>query len=244
MTTLVLAAITAGPVWSGELADSTFRAMRAERCEEAVDIVNKGLGTGEVEAYYMTGLMYLKGLCLAGDPSKASRYLEPAARAGSADAARYLVMMHGFGQGVPQSFAEAGRWTQAWNDIRGVRDQATPDTSKVLDAEQSAYRGVLGTVAAAVQDRVLYPRRGARLQASEVNVRLVLELGPDGVLYGLFDSRSGIDDDLKSTILRRSGQPHLEAIEDAVDKVLQELPAYPRPTKPQRVAIPYRFSLI
>lgn len=243
LSTLALTLGVAAPAWSGELADSAFRSMRADRCEDAVDVVNKGLASGEVEAYHLTGLMYLKGLCLTADPAKAPRYFEPAAKAGDVASARYLAMMHGLGIGVPQSYAEAGRWTQAWYDILGLRNRATPERS-LLDAEQAAYHGVLGTVAAAVQDRVIYPRGGARLQASEVNVRLVLQLGPEGLEYGFFDARSGIDDDIQTTILRRSGQPHLDAIEDAVDKVLQDLPAYPRPAKPQRIAIPYSFRLV
>lgn len=244
LSTLALTLGVAAPAWSGELADSAFRAMRADRCEEAVDVVNKGLAGGEVEAYQLTGLMYLKGLCLAADPTKAPRYFEPAAKAGNVDSARYLAMMHGLGMGVPQSYAQAGRWTQAWYDILGLRNRAAPQSATALDAEQAAYQGVLGTVAAAVQDRVIYPRGGARLQASDMDVRLVLQLGPEGVAYGFFDARSGIEEDIQSTILRRSGKPHLEAIEDAVDKVLQELPSYPRPAKPQRINIPYSFRLM
>lgn len=244
-TALVLLALGLGaPCRAGELADSTFRAMRANRCEEAVEGVNKGLAAGEVEAYYLTGLMYLRGLCLAADAAQAPRYLEPAAKAANADAARYLTMMHGLGLGVPQSYAQAGRWLQAWVDIVAVRNQGVPPPSGALDVQLTEQRGVLGTVAAAVQERVLYPRRGARLQATEVNVKLILELGPEGLRYGFADARSGIDDDVQSMILRRSHEPHLEAIESVVDKVLEELPPYPRPAKPQRIAIPYHFRLM
>lgn len=227
-----------------ELSESTFQAMRANRCEAAVEAVNKGLVAGEVEAYYLTGLMYLRGLCVTADPAMAPRYLEPAAKAAHADAARYLTMIYGMGLGVPQSYAQAGRWLQAWVDIFTLRSQGVPPPSGTLDVQLTEQRGVLGTVAALVQERVQYPRRGARLQASEVNVKLILELGPEGLRYGLFDARSGIDDDVQSMVLRRSNEPHLEAIETVVDKVLEDIPPYPRTDKPQRIAIPYRFRLM
>ena len=244
LSMLALALGVAAPAWSGELADSAFRAMRADRCEEAVDVVNKGLASGEVEAYHLTGLMYLKGLCLAADSSKAQRYFEPAAKAGNANSARYLTMMHGLGLGVPQSYAQAGRWMQAWIDILGLRTKGVKEASGPLDVEATARLGVLGTVASVLQDRVQYPRRGARMQASEVNVKLILELGAEGLQYGFADAKSTIEDDIQSTILRRSNEPHLEAIETAVDKLIEELPPYPRSTQPVRVGIPFRFRLM
>ena len=247
LSMLALALGVAAPAWSGELADSAFRAMRADRCEEAVDVVNKGLASGEVEAYHLTGLMYLKGLCLAADSSKAQRYFEPAAKAGNADSARYLTMMHGLGMGVPQSYAQAGRWMQASIDISGLRTRDVRDVkeaSEPLDVEAAARLGVLGTVVAALQDRVQYPKRGARTQASEVNVKLILELGPEGLQYGFADANSSREDDIQTTILRRSNEPHLEAIETAVDKLIEELPPYARPAQRQRVAIPFRFRLM
>ena len=244
---VVLALLAGAPVatsLAGELAERTWRAINANRCEAAVGEVNKGLTEGEVDAYYLTGLMYLRGLCLRADASAAPRYFEPAAKAAHIDAARYLTMMHGLGRGVPQSYAQAGRWFQAYLDIQRMRNGGEPPPTTALDARFAEQWGVLGTVAAAVQERVQYPRRGARLQASDVEVRVVLELGPEGLKYGLFDARSGIETDVQSAVLRRSHEPQLEAIETVLEEVIDELAPYPKPEKPMRIAIPYRFRLI
>lgn len=245
LSILALALGVAAPAWSGELADSAFRSMRADRCEEAVDVVNKGLASGEVEAYHLTGLMYLKGLCLAADSAKAQRYFEPAAKAGNADSARYLTMMHGLGLGVPQSYAQAGRWMQAWIDILRLREPgATLTPGETLDAGYAERMGVVGTVAAVLQDRVQYPRRGASVRVREVNVVLILELGPEGLRYRFADDLNSIEDDTQGSIRRHSNASHLEAIETVLDKLLEELPPYSRPARSARVAIPFRFRLL
>jgi hypothetical protein len=245
LSMLALALGVAAPAWSGELADSAFRAMRADRCEEAVDVVNKGLAGGDVEAYYLTGLMYLKGLCLAADSSKAQRYFEPAAKAGNANSARYLTMMHGLGLDVPQSYAQAGRWMQAWIDILRLSEPgATLTPGETLDAGYAERMGVVGTVAAVLQDRVQYPRRGASVRVSEVNVVLVLDLGPEGFRYRFADDLNSIEDDIQGSVRRHSNAAHLEAIETVLDKLLEELPPYSRPARSSRVAIPFRFRLL
>lgn len=225
-------------------AEDAVRAMHQGRCEAAVDAANKGLKEGDPHAYFVVGLMHLKGLCIAAAPAQAVQYFEPAARAAHADSAYMLVMMHGLGLGVQQSYAQAGRWTTALSDIAALkRGGADGRSTSPIDAREAFSWGVVGTVSAVVRDRLLYPKQGARTGGESVSVTLKLTVGPEGVRYELLDPTSRMQDDARSSILRRSTQPHLDAMQEVVEDAIRELPAYPATVVPVVMSIPYSFFL-
>jgi hypothetical protein len=218
------------------------------RCEVAADALNEGLKDGDPTAYYMVGLMYLKGYCVKADPARAPTYLEPAAKAAQRDAARTLVMMHGLGVGVPQSYAQAGVWFYAWGDIikAHVSPSEAPASSAVnsprqIGAEDAVTWGVIGTVAASVQDKLLYPRNKSVRTAAEVSMDLSVEFGPAGLQARANNTRADAAD-LRG-ITSYSTQPHEEAVRDAVDEVIKSLPPYPLPQRKVGIVVPYRFAI-
>lgn len=226
------------------------RALAQGRCKAALEPLNEGLKQGDPESYFLVGLMYVKGLCVAAAPERGPAYLEPAAKAAQADAARLLVMMHGFGLGVPQSYAQAGRWMIALMDIEAIRKGRSPsfvdDQGKPferLDSASAEALGVLGSVAVAVQDRVMYPKPGAGLAAGTVELELNLRLDALGIHHSFTNVRSKVEYDIQSTIVRRSPQPHVELLEQVVEEVIKELPPYPPQAKTASLVIPYAFVL-
>lgn len=217
------------------------------RCEAAVDDVNAGLKDGDPHAYYLVGLMHLRGLCVKARPERAAAYLEPAAKAGEAGAARLLVMMHGLGLGLAQSYAQAGRWAIAADDIRRAREPlaaaSAPGTGPVAvdDAEKL---GVLATVHAAVVHRMAYPRAGARIQAENVSLVVTLAIGPQGISYVVADRVAAIQAELAgSAIVRRSSVPHGEQVQEMLDELIRELPPLPAVDTPFVIPFEIRFRI-
>lgn len=231
----------AAQAWTG--AEEAVRAMRQGRCEAAVDAANKGLMEGDPQAYFVVGLMHLKGLCIAAAPAQATQYFEPAAKAAHADSGYMLVMMNGLGLGVPQSYAQAGRWTIALMDIARLKDGGAGAGAGPIEVGDAAAWGVIGTVAAVVRDRLLYPKSGARLGGESVSVKLRLSLESERVRYELLEATSQMQDDARSSILRRSSQPHLDAMHEVVETAIRELPAYPVMGRKIEFTIPYSFTL-
>jgi hypothetical protein len=245
---LVLCGNCAASDWTPT--DEAVRDMMQGRCEAGVESANRGLKDGDSKAYFLVGFMRLKGLCVTASPDRAASYLELAAKAGQRDAARLLVMMHGFGIGVPQSYAQAGRWMVAFMDIAALSKGEAPSyvdhgasAPGQISLPTAERLGVIGSVASAVQDRLQYPGRGATLSARTVDLVLSLRLGPDGLRYSLSRIRSEIEQDLNSAIARRSAQPHIQQIQDVVEAVIEELPPYDLPASVTLIRIPYRFLL-
>lgn len=244
----LLPALACAAPWSG--AEEAVRAMREGRCEAAVDGVNRGLQDRDAQAFFVVGLMYLKGLCIASAPERAQAYLEPAAKAGHQEAAYMLALMYGLGTGVPQNYAQAGRWTIALMDIaRAKAGRAGAPVAESasepgrLDASLAASYGVIGTAAALVRDRLLYPEGRARLQSDRVDLRLTLTLDADGIRYSLSDAEGSISSDMRSSVLRRSTTPYLEAMQETVEAAIRALPPFEPPAQALSVSIPYKFNV-
>ena len=159
-----VAALMVLPFWAGAAertaTDEALEDLSRERCEQAVDGFNRGLKEGDPQAYYWTGAMLHYGLCLKPDPARAVPYLELATRHGVANAARLLVLTHGLGRGVPQSYAEAGRWTRAGLDIEALAKQGRGKSAVELaqnDADEFLGQSrVAGTFHALVGDKTTH----------------------------------------------------------------------------------------
>jgi len=180
---LSAASQTAG---ASEKLDQAIEKIAAGQCEDALPALNQGLAEGERDVYFMAGYMFARGVCVAANVPRAVGYLEAAAKAGQSDAAMELVLMHGTGRGVPQSYAEAGRWAVAAAEIlqlavnasksggaasappssaSGVAPAASrPASVQLLDAEPTSRVGYLATVHALAADEV-------RLRVNEATQR-------------------------------------------------------------------------
>lgn len=254
---LGIGVLVAGLLWHGisaaqprSAAERGGQALAEGRCQAALEQLNEGLKQGDSQAYFFVGFMYVKGRCVNAAPERGSAYLEPAAKASQADAARLLVMMYGFGLGVPQNYAQAGRWMIALMDIEALNSGRSPSfvdnqgkPFERLDAASAEQFGVLGSVAVAVQDRVMYPKPGVGLAAGTVELELNLRLDALGIHHSFTNVRSKVEYDVQSTIVRRSPQPHVERLDQVVDEVIKELPPYPPQVKAVSVVIPYAFVL-
>ena len=157
---LVVAVLVAVPQFvnaqSSEKADAALKLIDQNQCEQAVDTINQGMIAGEPKAFYIAGQLFQYGFCLVQNVPRSSRLYERGALLGDREAARTLAVMHARGDGVPQSYQQAGRWYAIMNG-----------TNKVGSAEKSvdAYAepaAVAGTYIDAVCDvavaMMVYPR--------------------------------------------------------------------------------------
>ena len=177
---ICLLAALVSPAWveASESFERAVRTMERGRCEQARPIINTGLHVGDPQVYYLSGYMFSRGLCVAPDAARAVKLLEAAARAGQADAALELTLMHGMGRGVPQSYAQAGRWAVAAADIEALSSAKAVATGgpKTLDVEQATALGYIGTVHALVADetRMKRPEFISQLTEPLINVRVTV----------------------------------------------------------------------
>ncbi len=76
-----------------------------------------------------------------------------------------------------------------------------------------------------------------------ISVKLRLSLDSDSVRYTLLEATSQMQDDARSAILRRSSQPHLDAMHEVVESAIRELPPFPATGRKIEFTIPYSFTL-
>jgi hypothetical protein len=225
--------------------DEALEDLGKERCEAAVEGLNRGLKAGDPQAYYWTGALLHYGVCLKADPGRAVPYLELAAKHRIAKAARLLVLTHGLGRGVPQSYVEAGRWTQASHDIHEIvatkQDLSAEDKAERVDLSEWALLGVAGTLWMMLPDKVSHPNiqsfRYRGVDRGGATVTLVI--GPSGLSYRL--SNVSADGESQDTTRRRTSEAAFRSqIEAGLDAALRELPPFELPAK--RMAIGGRVT--
>lgn len=226
LVALMAPARTAAQAWTES--SKVVSDLEAGRCGKAVDRVNAGLKEGEPAAYYFVGTMHLRGLCVPKAPEKARAYLEPAARAGYYGAARLLIEMYGRGVGVPQSYAEAGRWAVAMLDISGaLRPAASAPASgqsapkENIPVDKAIFMGVLGTVRSLVQERMEHPFESYRTfdAARETDVEVTMTLSAEGLSYAVRAAHGGGSP--------RPSAAQVEALQKLLDEIVKELAPAP-----------------
>lgn len=218
----------------------------AGRCEALQPIINAGLKDGDRDLYYVAGFMFSRGTCVSPDTSRALTLLETSARAGQSDAALELILVHGMGRGVPQSYAQAGRWVQAAADM-GRLDICGQQSSSAaasacdaarLDADYAAALGHVGTVHALVINGV----RAAEWQlARRIQDDLVLRVivSSPGPALHIEGSRNGAPfQDASRRFVREAG-PLVEMVQGAYENAIA---AVPRPPPCQRDACTVRIQ--
>jgi hypothetical protein len=241
------------PFWAGAAertaTEEALEDLSRERCEQAVDGFNRGLKEGDPQAYYWTGAMLHYGLCLKQDPARAVPYLELATKHGVAKAARLLVLTHGLGRGVPQSYAEAGRWTRAGLDIEALakqgRGKSAVELAHTMPTSSWVSLGVAGTFHALVGDKTTHPsmQSFSYRGSDEGSVEVLVNLGQDGLTYTLSKvtvAEKAAPSGLRARIASTAFRAELEA---GFAAAMKELPAYPRPGEPAQYLFEVAFRV-
>jgi hypothetical protein len=227
-----------GVAASAEPSDKLKQALRildAGRCEALQPIINAGLADGERDLYYVAGFMFSRGMCVSPDTSRALKLLEAAARAGQSDAAMELVLVHGMGRGVPQSYAQAGRWAQAVADMGKLhicdqQSNSAPTGScgaGPLDADYAAALGHAGTVHALVVNgvRAAEWQLARRIQDNPLVLRVIVS-SPDLALH-IEGSRNGSPfREISHRFIRDAG-PLVEMVKGAYENAIAAVPRSP-----------------
>lgn len=156
-------------------ADAALVALDQKNCEVAVDALNKGMASKEPRSFFIAGQLFEYGVCLKGNPARAASVYEPAALLGEKDAARSLALLYARGAGVPQSYAEAGRWYAVMRqETKGAGTQSAASYASP-DAIAKTYTDAVHDLA---EQRMVYPREAVEADVTgKVRVR--------------FDPRSG-----------------------------------------------------
>lgn len=82
----------------------------SEQCIEITAALNRELASRRVEAFLAAANLYETGQCVERNDARALEFLAQAARGGSPQGVRRLARRFAWGQGVPQSYSNAGAW--------------------------------------------------------------------------------------------------------------------------------------
>jgi hypothetical protein len=166
--------------------------LRDGLCRDGAAKLNEGLAEKDPHAYFVAGFMFARGVCVAADVKRALPLLEVSAKSGWLDAARELVLIHGSGRGVQQSYAEAGRWAVAMSDIQALRSgspdrSVVPASARALEAKSAAAFGYLAALHEFAGDAVRMFADGAIFRfevPARVNVVVTLQLPGPSITVG------------------------------------------------------------
>ena len=106
---LVLLGSAAGPAW-GQAVKRDPAAAADARCTEVLAALNQDLAARRVEAFLVASNYYETGQCVERNPARSLEFLAQAARGGSPVGVRRLSRRFALGQGVGQSYSNAGAW--------------------------------------------------------------------------------------------------------------------------------------
>lgn len=160
---------------SSAQADAALLALGQKNCEAATDALNQGMASNEPRSYFIAGQLFEFGVCLKVDPARAAAVYERAALMGDADSARSLALLHARGAGVPQSYAEAGRWYAVMRQEKKGLETPNADSYAEPGAIAKTYVEAVHDLA---EQRMVYPREAAAA-------------GVTGKVRVRFDPRSG-----------------------------------------------------
>lgn len=79
-------------------------------CNEVLASLNRDLAARKAEAFLAASTFYETGQCVGRSEARSLEFLAQAARSGSAQGVRRLSRRFALGQGVPQSYSNAGAW--------------------------------------------------------------------------------------------------------------------------------------
>ena len=113
------------------------------QCTEILAALNRDLAVRKAEAFLAASDFYASGQCVGRSDARSLEFLAQAARSGSAQGVRRMSRRFALGQGVPQSYSNAGAWLAG----KGASNEPLQDWDYSIGY---AY-AVLSEVLAAVQ---------------------------------------------------------------------------------------------
>lgn len=140
---------------SASKADDALARIDAKQCDAAVDLINEGMLAGEATSFFVAGQLFQHGYCLVQNVSRSIRLYERGALLGDRPSARALAIMHARGDGVPQSYPQAGRWYAVADTLKRDGSVATADAYAAPEVVVATYIAAVNDVAMAM---TVYPR--------------------------------------------------------------------------------------
>jgi len=187
---LVVAALvvaSSAQAQSHRRADEAMAALKRNDCVNTLNALRQGMLDNEPASLYLSGSLAETGTCAQADPAAAAKAYERAALLGRNDAAAALALLYAEGSGVPQSYADAGRWYAA---ARGI---TSPDPGSI-----SSPDAIAKTYTRAVHDLAYFSLANRLKNPYPLNTRV------------RFDPRTGV-----ATIVSRPASSLPGAIKDA-----------------------------
>jgi len=153
---VMVAAPVALHAQSSEKANAALGLIDQNQCEPAVEIINQAMVAGEPKSFYIAGQLFQYGFCLVQNVPRSTRLYERGALLGDRTSARTLAMMHARGDGIAQSYQQAGRWYAISDGTNkdGTAEKAI-DAYKEPDALVKTYIEAVNDTAVAM---MAYPR--------------------------------------------------------------------------------------
>lgn len=109
MVLVLLGAFSTGTA-HGQSATRDLQPHVSVECNALLEGVNRGMAERKPEAFVAAASFYESGRCVGRNDTRAVELLGQAARLGSAAGVRRLSRRFALGNGVPQSYANAGAW--------------------------------------------------------------------------------------------------------------------------------------
>lgn len=120
-------------------------------CNEVLGSLNRDLAARKPEAFLAASTFYETGQCVGRSDARSLEFLAQAARSGSAQGVRRLARRFALGQGVPQSYSNAGAWLagkgasneplQPWDYSIGYAYAVLSEVLAVVQYPPGALRG-------------------------------------------------------------------------------------------------------
>lgn len=174
MAALLLAVPMLASAQPAARAGLALRQIDDNQCDAAVDTINQGMRDNEPESFYIAGQLFQNGFCLVQNVPRALRLYERGALLGDRESARTLALIHARGDGVPQSYQQAGRWYALMRQERSgaaeppLASFSAPDVvirtyieavkdlafASIVYPKDAVERGVTGTVKVRFDPRV------------------------------------------------------------------------------------------
>jgi hypothetical protein len=158
-----------------ERAAAALKLLDAQKCDAAVELLNEGMLDNEPASHFIAGQLFQHGFCLVRNVPRALRIYERGALLGDRDCARTLALIHARGDGVPQSYPEAGRWYAVMRQEKSGAAAPPAESFATPDALVDTYIEAVTDFAAS---NLEYPREA-------------IDQGVTGTVKVRFDPRFG-----------------------------------------------------
>ena len=180
----LLLCMAAEPAWSQAVKRDPAAPADAY-CTEVLASLNRDLAARKAEAFLAASTFHESGQCVERSEARSLEFLAQAARSGSAQGVRRLARRFALGQGVPQSYSNAGAWLTgkgASNEPLQPWDYSIGYAYAVLSEVLASVRYPAGDLRGASE--AAFVLEVDALRARQVNLKPTAEgAGPQTELY-------------------------------------------------------------